>query len=216
MTIVYDLRGKVVETGRRMLRSGLVHGLSGNVSARVPGEEKIVITPSLKSYGAIEVEDILILDFEGNVVEGERNPSSEWRMHLSIYKARPDVGAVIHTHSVYASALAAVGKSIPPFLDEMVQIIGGSIDVAEYGIPGSEQLAENVVKTLGDRNAVLLSNHGAVCCGKDLDKALEVAEEVERIAKIYVLSMVLGGPKSLPPESVEFQRAVFEILKSEG
>ena len=193
-----ELRKEVAEVGRKMLRSGLVHGTAGNVSARVPGEEKVVISPSLVPYGSIKVEDVLVLDFEGNILEGERNPSVESKMHLRIYKARPDVGGIIHAHPIYASALASVGKSIPAFLDELVPTVGGTIDVAEYGMPGSEELAENALKALGNKNAVLLSNHGTICCGRNLEEAFEMTEEVERVAKIYVLSLMLGGPKVLP------------------
>jgi len=176
----------------------------------------MVITPSQMGYDLIGVDDIVTLDFERNVLEGERKPSTEAGMHIGVYKARPDVGAVVHTHSVYASAVASVRKAIPPFLDEMVLVLGGGIEVAEYGMPGSEELAHNAVAALGKKNAVLLANHGPLCCGKDLESALENAGLVERVAKIFILSSLLGSPQNLPPEAVELERNIFEVRESGG
>jgi len=213
---VNKLKAEVAEAGRRMLAQGLVTGTAGNISVRVPGEERMVITPSQMGYDLIGVDDIVTLDFERNVLEGERKPSTEAGMHIGVYKARPDVGAVVHTHSVYASAVASVRKEIPPFLDEMVLVLGGGIEVAEYGMPGSEELAHNAVAALGKKNAVLLANHGPLCCGKDLESALENAGLVERVAKIFILSSLLGSPQNLPPEAVELERNIFEVRESGG
>ena len=213
---VNKLKADIAEAGRRMLDKGLVTGASGNISVRVPGEDRIVITPSRVGYDRIGAGDIVALDFEGNVIEGERKPSVEAGMHIGVYKARPDVGAVIHTHSVYASAAASARRAIPPFLDEMVLLLGGEIEVAEYGMPGSEELAHNAVAALGRKNAVLLANHGPLCCGKDLESAFGNAELVERVAKIFVLSSLLGNPKNLPPEAVELEQNIFEIRDSPG
>jgi len=213
---VNRLKAEVAQAGRRMLNKGLVSGTAGNISVRVPGGERMVITPSQMGYDLIGVDDIVTLDFERNVLEGERRPSTEAGMHIGVYKARPDVGAVVHTHSVYASAVASVRKAIPPFLDEMVLVLGGGIEVAEYGMPGSEELAHNAVAALGKKNAVLLANHGPLCCGKDLESALGNAELVERVAKIFILSSLLGKPQNLPPEAVELERNIFEVRDSRG
>jgi L-fuculose-phosphate aldolase len=159
------------------------------------------------------VGDLLTVDFEGKVVSGKRNPSSENRMHLAIFKARPDVGAVIHTHSVYASALAVNRMSIPAFIDEMVPFLGGSIEAAEYGMPGSDELAENAVKALGEKSAVLLANHGVLVTGKNLDKALEAAEMIEHIAKIYVTALTVGKPIMLSEETVEMQKSIYPYMR---
>ncbi len=213
---VNKLKAEVAEAGRRMLAQGLVTGTAGNISVRVPGEERMVITPSQMGYDLIGVDDIVTLDFERNVLEGERKPSTEAGMHIGVYKARGDVGAVVHTHSVYASAIASVRRAIPPFLDEMVLLLGGGIGVAEYGMPGSEELARNAVRALGKKNAVLLANHGPLCCGKDLESALGNAGLVERVAKIFILSSLLGNPQNLPPEAVELERNIFEMRESQG
>jgi len=205
------LKMEIVEAGKRMLHKGLVIGASGNISIRISGEDKIVITPSQIKYDKIGVNDIVVVDFKKNVLEGDRSPSVETGMHIGVYETRPDVGAIVHTHSVYASAIASLGKTIPPFLDDIVLMLGGEIEVAEYGMPGSKELAENAVRALGKKNAVLLANHGSLSCGKDLEGAFVNAELVERVAKIFILSSLLGKPKNLPQEVVQLEQQIFEL-----
>lgn len=208
---VNKLKMEIVEAGKRMLHKGLVIGASGNISIRISGEDKIVITPSQIEYDKIGVNDIVVVDFKKNVLEGDRSPSVETGMHIGVYETRPNVGAIVHTHSVYASAIASLGKTIPPFLDDIVLMLGGEIEVAEYGMPGSKELAENAVRALGKKNAVLLANHGALSCGKNLEGAFVNAELVERAAKIFILSSLLGKPKNLPQEIVQLEQQIFEL-----
>jgi L-fuculose-phosphate aldolase len=208
---VNKLKMEIVEAGKRMLHKGLVIGASGNISIRISGEDKIVITPSQIKYDKIGVNDIVVVDFKKNVLEGDRSPSVETGMHIGVYETRPDVGAIVHTHSVYASAIASLGKTIPPFLDDIVLMLGGEIEVAEYGMPGSKELAENAVRALGKKNAVLLANHGSLSCGKNLEGAFVNAELVERAAKIFILSSLLGKPKNLPQEVVQLEQQIFEL-----
>jgi L-fuculose-phosphate aldolase len=208
---VNKLKMEIVEAGKRMLRKGLVIGASGNISIRISGEDKIVITPSQIEYDKISVNNIVVVDFKKNILEGDRSPSVETGMHIGVYETRPDVGAIVHTHSVYASAIASLGKTIPPFLDDIVLMLGGEIEVAEYGIPGSKELAENAVRALGKKNAVLLANHGSLSCGKNLEGAFVNAELVERAAKIFILSSLLGKPKNLPQEVVQLEQQIFKL-----
>lgn len=209
---ISKLKTDIVEAGKKMLHKGLVIGTSGNISIRISGEDKMLITPSSVEYDKIEIDDILVVDFEKNVLEGERSPSVETGMHISTYRTRPDIGAIVHTHSVYASAIASLGKTIPPFLDDIAFMIGGEIKVAEYGMPGSKELAQNAVRALGRKNAVLLANHGSLCCGKNLENAFETAELVERVAKIFILCSLLGKPTSLPQEALELEQKIFEMM----
>ncbi|RLF26254.1 MAG: class II aldolase/adducin family protein, partial [Thermoplasmata archaeon] len=174
---------------------------------------KILITPSSLPYVDIKPDDILLVNLDGEVLEGKRNPSVETPFHTAIYKNRDDVNAIIHTHSQYALAVSSVVDSIPVFLDEIFSHIGGELTISKYALPGSDELAENLLNVLGDKNAALLSNHGAVCCGKNLDEALEVARVVEQICKIFILSSCLGKTKVLPEEGREYQRAMFEMKK---
>jgi len=207
------LRKQVVDAGLKMFRKDMTHGTSGNISCRIPDKEKMLITPSNISYEEIKEKDIILVNFAGEAEEEGRNPSSETPFHLAIYKNRNDIDGIVHSHSVYALSVAASGITIPVFLDEMFSDIGGEIVVADYGLPGSEELAKNVLTTLGDKNALLLANHGAVCCGKNLVEAFHVAETVEKICKIFVLSSTLGEVKSLPADGVEYQRMIYEMKK---
>ncbi len=206
-----EFRREIVRGGRRMVERGLAHGSAGNLSLRIPGEELIVISPSHVPYERMEPEQVSVVDLKGNLLEG-LTPSTELPMHLAVYRARKEVGAVVHAHPVCACALAAVGLGIPPFLEEVVVLFGGEVEVAEYAPPGSAELAGNVVRALGRKNAVLLSNHGTLCCGPDLDRALETSEALERTCRSYILSLLLGGPRYLPEEVVRLQRELFEAL----
>ncbi|MCD6572077.1 MAG: class II aldolase/adducin family protein [Thermoplasmata archaeon] len=207
-----ELKEKIIEVGIQLLKENLTHGTCGNISCRVD-KEKILITPSSLPYGDIKPDDILLVNLDGEVLEGKRNPSVETPFHTAIYKNRDDVKAIIHTHSQYALAVSSVVDSIPVFLDEIFSHIGGELTVSRYALPGSDELAENLLNVLGDKNAALLSNHGAVCCGKNLDEAFEVARVVEQICKIFILSSCLGKTKVLPEEGREYQRAMFEMKK---
>ena len=215
-----NLREGLARIAREMAKLGLVSGGAGNASARVPGKNLLLITPtqfefkegSLK-YEELEPDDIVLIDFSGKVVEGRRKPSSEFRLHARIYEARADVDAIVHTHSPFASTLAASRTRLPPILDEVVLFLGGAVEVAEYGLPGSEELAERAVKALGDRNAVLLANHGAVACGATLREALDNAILLERASMAYVLSRLVGGAIELPSEVVSALRRKFKQSK---
>ena len=213
MDEVEKLKKELVETGIKILKNDLTHGTCGNISCKIPGEEKILITPSKIPYEKIKPEDILIVDYEGNIIEGSQKPSVETPFHLTVYKNRKDVRAVIHTHSTYALSVSATAKAIPVFLDEIFSHIGGELEVSPYAIPGSDDLAEYMIKHLKDKGAVLISSHGAVCCGKNLEDALNVAIIVEKICKMYIFASVLGEVRSLPREGVEYQRAMYEEKK---
>jgi L-ribulose-5-phosphate 4-epimerase len=179
---------QVLEACRRIVAAGLVAGASGNVSRRVEGPDGVplvAITASQVPYHRLTAGDIVVIDFEGDPVEGEGVPSSETLAHLAVYRARPDVGAVVHTHSIYASALAVAGLEILPLIDEQVVILGGSVPVAEYATAGTQDLADKVAAALGEGGAVLLRNHGVLGVGADLEEAAIACELVERLAQIY-------------------------------
>ncbi len=206
-------RRAVVEAAREMADKGLVVGSAGNVSMRVRGEEMLAITPSRKPYQELGAEDIQIIDFEAGPVEGDALPSVESLVHIGVYRARDDAGAVVHTHSVYASALAVAHRPLPPVVDEMITSLGGEIPVTEYAFPSTEELAERVAEGVSERNAVLVANHGVVGLGKDPRAALTACELVERAAKIYVLATLLGGAHSLPPDVVDAEMALFSMMR---
>lgn len=185
-------RAAIVEMGHTLIAKNLVAGSWGNISCRID-EQSIAITPSGRGYELLEPEDVVLIDREGAVLEGKCIPSSELKVHTAIYNAYPEASAVIHTHSIYASALAAMHQDVPAIIEDIVQIIGGRVYCAEYALCGTQDLADKTVAALRGRKAALLANHGAVCWGKNLQEALLVAEILEKAAQIAVICAGTGG-----------------------
>lgn len=204
---------QVAEVARKMAELGLVSGTRGNVSARLP-DGLMAVTPMGKSYEGMSADDIVVVDGDLYPVEGDLMPSSESLLHVAIYAARADVGGIVHTHAVYSSAVAAAGMAIPPIVDEMVVTLGGEVRVSEYAPPASEEVAEQVCKALGNRDAALIRNHGAVAVGPDPKAALKASVLTERVAQIFVLSSVVGRPTTLPDEVVASETAIFEMRRA--
>ena len=185
------LRRAVIDTALTTSREGLSPGKSGNVSARVAGG--MLITPTGLAYKTLGEADIVFVSDRGDTRPGSLKPSSEWRFHLAIYAARRDVGAIVHCHSMNATALACAEKPIPAF-HYMVAVAGGAdIRLAPYATFGTTELAEAVVAALEGRKAALLAHHGQVACGADLAAALDLAREVETLAGQYVRTLQIGG-----------------------
>jgi L-fuculose-phosphate aldolase len=201
---------------RKMVEHGLVVAKQGNVSVRLSGDVGVLITPSGIPYEEMVAADLVILGLNGEVVQGGLKPSKETPMHLAIYRARRDVCAIVHTHSPYATAVSVQHEMVPPFLEEQIPYLGGEIRTAKYGMSGTEGLGANVVAALGNRNAALLANHGAVACGEDLDQAFRNAQLVERIAQVYVLSRLLGNITKLPEGSIRIQTESYEAKKHQA
>jgi ribulose-5-phosphate 4-epimerase/fuculose-1-phosphate aldolase len=188
-----EARRAVIETALAMSRSGLSPGRSGNASCR--WKSGMLITPTGMAYEEIRSGDIVFVDSKGEVpAKKSRKPSSEWRFHLAAYRARPDMNAVVHTHSLNATVLACAGKSIPAF-HYMVAVAGGDdIPLAPYYTFGTQELARHVAKGLFHRNACLMANHGQIAIGATLKSALELAREVEVLAEQYCKVLTLGEP----------------------
>ena len=208
-------RQAVADAAREMAALGLVTGTSGNVSMRLGqdgnGIELMAITPTGQPYERLAADDVVVADFEGEPVEGELIPSSESLVHVAIYQARPEVGAVIHTHSVFSSALAVARLEIPAVIDEVTITIGGPIRVSRYAFPGTEELAVNVCAALEERKAALISNHGAVSVGRDLEEALQVCTLLERVSEIFVHATAMGRVNQLPSEVTEAEQAIYRM-----
>lgn len=175
-------RAEVVAAAREMLRLGLVAGSSGNVSAREG--DRIHITPAGLAYGGMTEADLVTLDLEGAAVEGEREPSSERRVHLAVYAARPDAGALVHTHSTHATAWSFLGEPLDTATEELEQAAGGAVLTAPYAPTGSDEIAVAAVSALGSRSAVLLGLHGVLALGESPERALGAAVIVERQAHL--------------------------------
>ncbi|MEQ8357139.1 MAG: class II aldolase/adducin family protein [Kiloniellaceae bacterium] len=207
------LRQEILETCLAMNAMGINQGTSGNVSARCGAV--MLITPSGVPYLDLAPEDLVTMPLQGDYgsYEGNLAPSSEWRFHLDIMLARGDVGAIVHTHSTYATTLAICGKEIPA-VHYMIAAAGGpTIRVAPYATYGTAELSKNALTALEGRGACLLANHGVIATGPNLRRALWLAGEVETLSKQYYLSLALGKPRVLP--KAEIARVV-EKFKSYG
>jgi L-fuculose-phosphate aldolase len=210
---------QVIEAAQEMERKGLAVGTAGNISLRLKdpgGRELLAITPSGRYYDSLKVDDIVVVDFAGQKVEGELKASIETIMHIEVHKARKKVNAVVHAHPVFCSAIAVARLDIPPLIDEQVIYIGGEIKVAQYAFPGTPELAKSVVSALGPRNAVILANHGVLSVGRDMREALTICELAEEMAKIYVSALSMGKVNQLPAEAFELEQAFFAAIYGEG
>jgi L-fuculose-phosphate aldolase len=177
-----DLRGAVVEAAREMLRLGLVTGTSGNVSAR--DGDSVLITPAALAYEAMSEEDVVELGADGEAVENDAGPSSERRVHMAIYAARPDVAAIVHTHSVHATAWSFLDEPLDTGTEELEAAVGGPVLTAPFAATGSDEIAVAAAEALGERGAVLLGRHGVVAVGASPAAALAAAVVVERQAQM--------------------------------
>lgn len=189
-------RQHVVAAGRRLLAEGLVARTWGNVSVRV-AKAQMVITPSGRAYQELTAEDIVLVDCQTGEAEGRLRPSSEWKLHSEIYRTRAEVNAVIHTHQMNASTVAAARREVPPILDDMAQIIGPSVRVAAYALPTTGKIVRSTVRALRGRMAALMANHGAVCVGRDLEEAFVVCQVLEKACRAFIEAEFLGGAKSI-------------------
>jgi len=194
------LRQALIETALAMNASGINQGAAGNLSMR--SEEGMLLTPSGMAYPDLAPEDIVFMDLDGNS-EGLRQPSSEWRFHLDIYRQREDVQAIVHAHPVHCAALACLNRPIPAF-HYMVAVAGGrNIRCAQYATFGTQALSDHVIAALADRNACLMANHGLIALGQSLSGALALAVEVENLANMYTRSLSIGEPVILDNEEMD-------------
>ncbi len=205
-------RQQIVSYGRKLISAQLTTGTGGNLSLLEPERQLIAISPSAVSYDSMQPEDVVIVDLEGNQVEGHRKPSSELNFHLALYHKRPDIGAVVHTHSIYATTFACLNKEIPA-VHYLIGFCGEKVPLAPYATFGTQALANNTAEAIGKDNAVLLANHGLVAVGADIATAFNVAEEIEMVARLYYQALCIGTPKILNGEEMA---EVLEKFKSYG
>ena len=190
------LRKSVIEAGNKLVAEGLVARTWGNVSIRVD-DDHMLITPSGRKYDELNPEDIVLVNIQTHKYEGKIKPSSEYKLHTEIYRSRSKIGAVIHTHQMNASTVAAAGRTVPPILDDQAQIIGPDVRVAPYALPSTKKIVRETVKALKGRMAALMANHGAVCIGRDIDEAFVVAQVLEKACKAFIEAEFLGGAKGI-------------------
>lgn len=194
-------RELVLKHCRKMINAKLTTGSGGNVSIYNRKKNLVAVSPGSMDYFEIEADDIMVVDPEGNIVDGHNSPSSETQFHLALYQHRSDVNAVIHSHSVFATAVSCLRQEIPP-LHYLVGLIGDKIPVTEYATFATKKLADNIVKGIGSANAALLANHGAVSVGPDIETCFIIAEHVELIAQMYIYAKSIGVPILLDQEEM--------------
>jgi len=203
----------LLATARDLLHKGLVEGTSGNLSARLPNGD-VVMTPSSLDYEEMTLEDLVVCDLEGNVIAGERPPTTEKALHLACLRRYQDIHAVIHSHAIYCSMFAVARQPIPCVIEELDVYVGGAVPVAGYRMTGTDELAEEVARFVGDRAAVLMANHGLLAVGKDPRDAMKVTALVERTARIVWGSRLIGAAVPLPPETIERFAGIYPLMRS--
>ncbi len=206
-------REAILAAAKKMLAEGLVEGTSGNISGRLEGD-LVCLSPSSVPYDTMTLDDLVIVDLEGNVVEGHRSPTTEKDLHLSALRLYPELGCVIHTHAVYATMFALAHEPVPAVIEEVVVFLGGDVPCCDYKETGSAKLGDEVASKLVDRGAALLANHGLVTCASTPEKALHNAALVERTAKIVWGTRAMGGTVHPLPEKVNKNMAgVYKFIR---
>ena len=210
-----DQRNQIIEFSLKLNSTNLSPLRSGNISLRAKEDDKdgYLITPSGKKYDSLKPENIVFMDLneEAENNDSANKPSSEWRFHRDIYLNKKDAQAIVHAHSPHATAVSSHGKSIPPF-HYMIALAGGEdIKCSEYATFGTKELSRNVVKALINRSACLMSNHGQVAFGKNLEQAFELAQEIENICQQYIIALKIGEPKIL---SLAEMKKILEKVKN--
>jgi len=197
-----NLKKEVYKAHINLWENRLVMWTSGNVSARDPKTNLVVIKPSGVSYDKLSPDNLVVVNLNGNIIEGNLKPSVDMATHLYIYKHMPDVSSVIHTHSTYASAFAAIGKPIPVCLTAMADFFGRDIPVGELVLIGEEEIGKEIVRKIGNSKAIIMKNHGPFTMGKNVSEALKAAIYLEESAKTLIMAKILGEPQSIPKSIV--------------
>jgi len=212
---VANPQAAVLAAAKDMLRRGLVEGTAGNISAR-DSDGNIVITPSSVDYAEMALDDLVLIDPDGGVLQAKdgRHPSSEMQLHLACYQAFDDIGSVIHSHPVYATIFAVAHAPIPACVDEFAVYCGGDVRCTDYAASGTPDVGANAVKALEGRGAALIANHGLVAVGPRPDKVLHITALVERTAQIAWGARALGGPIPIPDDVNRNFAGVYSYLRA--
>ncbi|MBE5967806.1 MAG: class II aldolase/adducin family protein [Lachnospiraceae bacterium] len=208
----------IIESGKKMASEGFTIETWGNISFRDPKTNLVYITPSGMDYFKCNNDDVVVLNLDGERVEGTRKPTIETEMHLGVYRSRPEVNAVVHTHPIYSTVFSSMGEDIPLFLDEAAQTLGDVVKSTKYALPGTPELAEECIKALGkESNACLLQSHGAVCVGESMDAAFKVAKVLEITAQVYyMIRSTNGKPIALSDENIAAMKDFVKYKYGQG
>jgi L-ribulose-5-phosphate 4-epimerase len=197
-----NLKKEIYKAHMNLWKNRLVMWTSGNVSARDPKIDLVVIKPSGVPYSELSPDNLVVVDLNGKIVEGNLTPSVDMATHLYIYRHMPEVRSVIHTHSTYASAFAAIGKPIPVCLTAMADFFGCDIPIGELVLIGGEEIGKEIVSKIGDSKAIIMKNHGPFTVGENVNEALQAAIFLEEAAKVLIMSKILGEPQHIPESMV--------------
>jgi len=208
-----ETKEQLLWAAKEMLSSHLVEGTAGNLGARLP-DGNAVLTPGSLDYTEMTLDDLVVCDLDGNVLEGERTPTSEKALHLSALKLHDDIDATMHCHAKYATMFAVTRQPIPACIEEFDVYVGGDIEVAEYRTTGTEELAAEVAKRVADKAAVLMANHGLFAVGKTPKDVLQLAHLIERTAEIIWGSRALGEIVPLPPEVNKTFSGYYKMIRT--
>jgi L-fuculose-phosphate aldolase len=207
-----EVRHALVRAARELLAKGLTVGTAGNLSARMP-DGTICLTPSSLPYDTMTIDDLVVCDLDGTVLDGTRNPTSEKSLHLECFRLYDHVGAVIHCHPIYATMFAVTHQPIPAVIEEFIVYVGGDVPCAPYRQTGSDDLGRAVAKALDGKHATLMANHGLLACGANPDKALHTAELVERTAQVMWGARAMGEIVQLPEETKTTFGRYYEMIR---
>lgn len=213
--LLKEIREKVVEYGKLLLEKDLTTGTGGNISIFDRESGLIAISPSGLDYMETKVEDIVLLNLEGKVVEGHRKPSSEQELHRIFYVNREDISALVHTHSIYATTISCMNIELPP-VHYIVAVAGDNVRCAEYATFGTKKLAENAFKGMRDRKAVLLANHGMLAGADTIERAFTIAEDIEFCCELYYRTKSMGEPVLIPLDEMIRMKEKFKTYGQGG
>lgn len=205
-------RSEVLWGAKAIYERDLVDFGEGNVSVRNGKEEELFITPSFNNYETLVENQIVHMNFEGIALSKGKLPSTEAKMHILIYRSRPKVHTIIHTHSPYATMLSINQMSVPIIMEEQIVFLGGSIDVSSFGEAHTIEIGQTALNALGNKNAALLANHGVIVCGKSIEHTVKFAELVEKLAKIYWGALQIGKPNIITKDQSNKFIKLFESL----
>lgn len=203
------IREEIVAYGHKLAANALTVGTGGNLSQIDRRQNLVAITPSAIDYARLQPQDVVLMNLDGETVEAPHPPSSEWHFHLGLYRQRSDIGAVVHTHSVYATTLACLHWELPA-IHYLVGLAGTKVPLSPYATFGTQALADQVCASIGQANAVLMANHGLVSTGSDLASAFRVAEHVEFTARVYYQARCAGQPQLLDEQQMHAAMKRFE------
>lgn len=199
--ILEQERKAVVLYGNKMIEHRLSTGSGGNISIYNREEGLIALSPSSMYYSDMTPEDVAVMDIDGKIVDGTRRPSTEINMHLEVYRNRPDVNSMVHTHSIYATAVACMGWDLEP-VHYMLAVAGPTVKCSKYALYGTEELAQYAKEAIGDRGACLLGNHGLLAAAPSLEQAFSIAEHLEYVAHLQLLTKSVGSPNLLTADQM--------------